>query len=110
MGPLNGVRIIELAGIGPGPFCGMVLADLGAEVISVERVGAGPEKPALDCSRRGKRSIALNLKSEAGVETLLKLVDSADALFEGFRPGVVEKLGIGPDQCLQRNPRPPAVR
>ncbi|MBE97397.1 CaiB/BaiF CoA-transferase family protein [Marinobacter sp.] len=105
MGPLNGVRIIELAGIGPGPFCGMVLADLGAEVISVERVGAGPEKPALDCSRRGKRSIALNLKSEAGVETLLKLVDSADALFEGFRPGVVEKLGIGPDQCLQRNPR-----
>lgn len=105
MGPLNGVRIIELAGIGPGPFCGMVLADLGAEVISVERVGAGPENPALDCSRRGKRSIALNLKSEAGVETLLKLVDSADALFEGFRPGVVEKLGIGPDQCLQRNPR-----
>lgn len=105
MGPLNGVRIIELAGIGPGPFCGMVLADLGAEVISVERVGVGPENPALDCSRRGKRSIALNLKSEAGVETLLKLVDSADALFEGFRPGVVEKLGIGPDQCLQRNPR-----
>ena len=105
MGPLNGVRIIELAGIGPGPFCGMVLADLGAEVISVERIGAGPDKPALDCSRRGKRSIALNLKSEAGVETLLKLVDSADALFEGFRPGVVEKLGIGPDQCLQRNPR-----
>lgn len=105
MGPLNGVRIIELAGIGPGPFCGMVLADLGAEVISVERIGAGPDKPALDCSRRGKRSIALNLKSKAGVETLLKLVDSADVLFEGFRPGVVEKLGIGPDQCLQRNPR-----
>jgi alpha-methylacyl-CoA racemase len=105
MGPLHGVRIIELAGIGPGPFCGMVLADLGAEVISVERVGAQAEKPALDCSRRGKRSISLNLKSEAGVEALLKLVESADALFEGFRPGVVEKLGIGPEQCLERNPK-----
>ncbi|AKV98135.1 carnitine dehydratase [Marinobacter sp. CP1] len=105
MGPLHGVRIIELAGIGPGPFCGMVLADLGAEVISVERIGAQAEKPALDCSRRGKRSISLNLKSEAGVEALLKLVESADALFEGFRPGVVEKLGIGPEQCLERNPK-----
>lgn len=105
MGPLHGVRIIELAGIGPGPFCGMILADLGAEVISVERVGAQAEKPALDCSRRGKRSISLNLKSEAGVEALLKLVESADALFEGFRPGVVEKLGIGPEQCLERNPK-----
>jgi len=105
MGPLHGVRIIELAGIGPGPFCGMVLADLGAEVISVERIGAQAERPALDCSRRGKRSISLNLKSEAGVEALLKLVESADALFEGFRPGVVEKLGIGPEQCLERNPK-----
>lgn len=105
MGPLHGVRIIELAGIGPGPFCGMVLADLGAEVISVERMGAKVEKPALDCSRRGKRSISLNLKSKAGVEALLKLVESADALFEGFRPGVVEKLGIGPEQCLERNPK-----
>ncbi|GGE81269.1 alpha-methylacyl-CoA racemase [Streptosporangium jomthongense] len=105
MGPLKGFRIIELAGIGPGPFCGMVLADLGAEVISVERVGAQAPKPALDCSRRGKRSIALNLKSEEGVEALLKLVETADALFEGFRPGVTEKLGIGPDQCMQRNPR-----
>ncbi len=105
MGPLKGFRIIELAGIGPGPFCGMMLADLGAEVISVERVGAQAPKPALDCSRRGKRSIALNLKSKAGVEALLKLMETADALFEGFRPGVTEKLGIGPDQCRQRNPR-----
>nr|WP_297401990.1 CaiB/BaiF CoA-transferase family protein [uncultured Marinobacter sp.] len=105
MGPLHGVRIIELAGIGPGPFCGMVLADLGAEVISVERIGTQAEKPALDCSRRGKRSISLNLKSEAGVEALLKLVESADALFEGFRPGVAEKLGIEPEQCLERNPK-----
>lgn len=105
MGPLKGFRVIELAGIGPGPFCGMVLADLGAEVISVERVGAQALKPALDCSRRGKRSIALNLKTRDGVEALLKLVETADALFEGFRPGVTEKLGIGPDQCMQRNPR-----
>lgn len=105
MGPLKGFRVIELAGIGPGPFCGMVLADLGAEVISVERVGAQALKPALDCSRRGKRSIALNLKTREGVEALLKLVETADALFEGFRPGVTEKLGIGPDQCMQRNPR-----
>ncbi|WP_166261972.1 CaiB/BaiF CoA transferase family protein [Marinobacter salicampi] len=105
MGPLKGIRIIELAGIGPGPFCGMVLADLGAEVISVERVGARAPKPKLDCSRRGKRSIALNLKSEDGVEALLKLVETADALFEGFRPGVTEKLGIGPEPCMQRNPR-----
>ncbi|WP_336270456.1 CaiB/BaiF CoA transferase family protein [Vreelandella arctica] len=105
MGPLKGFRVIELAGIGPGPFCGMVLADLGAEVISVERVGAQALKPELDCSRRGKRSIALNLKTREGVEALLKLVETADALFEGFRPGVTEKLGIGPDQCMQRNPR-----
>jgi alpha-methylacyl-CoA racemase len=105
MGPLKGFRVIELAGIGPGPFCGMMLADLGAEVISVERVGAQAMKPALDCSRRGKRSIALNLKTREGVEALLKLVETADALFEGFRPGVTEKLGIGPDQCMQRNPR-----
>lgn len=105
MGPLHGFRIIELAGIGPGPFCGMVLADMGAEVISVERIGARAETPALDCSRRGKRSIALNLKTEAGVAALLKLVESADALFEGFRPGVTEKLGIGPEQCLARNPK-----
>ncbi|WP_166267377.1 CaiB/BaiF CoA transferase family protein [Marinobacter caseinilyticus] len=105
MGPLNGFRIIELAGIGPGPFCGMVLADLGADVISVERVGAQALKPAMDCSRRGKRSVALNLKTEEGVEALLKLVETADALFEGFRPGVTEKLGIGPEQCMQCNPR-----
>ncbi len=105
MGPLNGFRIIELAGIGPGPFCGMMLADLDAEVISVERVGAQTSKPTLDCSRRGKRSIALNLKSKAGVEALLKLAETADALIEGFRPGVTEKLGIGPEECMQRNPR-----
>lgn len=103
MGPLQGYRIVELAGIGPGPFCGMVLADLGAEVISVERLGAGARNVELDCSRRGKRSVSLDLKSETGVTALLKLVESADALIEGFRPGVTEKLGIGPEECLARN-------
>lgn len=104
MGPLNGFRVVELAGIGPGPFCGMMLADMGAEVISIERAGVKAEQPETDCSRRGKRSVALNLKTPEGVEALLKLVETADALFEGFRPGVVEKLGIGPDACLARNP------
>ncbi len=103
MGPLQGIKIIELSGIGPGPFSGMLLADMGAEVISVERASDATGTRLPDCSRRGKRSIALNLKSAAGVETLLKLVEQADALFEGFRPGVAEKLGIGPDKCLARN-------
>ena len=103
MGPLQGIKIIELSGIGPGPFSGMLLADMGAEVISVERISDASGNRLPDCSRRGKRSIALNLKSAAGVETLLKLVEHADALFEGFRPGVAEKLGIGPDECMARN-------
>jgi len=105
MGPLKGFKIIELAGLGPGPFCGMMLADMGAEVISIERGSESPDTPALDCDRRGKRSIALNLKTSEGVETLLQLVEHADALIEGFRPGVMEKLGIGPEQCLSRNPK-----
>ena len=105
MGPLTGVKVLELAGIGPGPLAGMLLADLGAEVISIERGAASGGKPIPDCSRRGKRSIALNLKSQEGVETLLKMVEKADILFEGFRPGVAEKLGIGPQECLARNPR-----
>ncbi|MDC0662968.1 CaiB/BaiF CoA transferase family protein [Marinobacter sp. SS21] len=105
MGPLQGIRVIELAGIGPGPFCGMMLADLGAEVICVERVGTEVAQPEVDCSRRGKRSIALNLKTEAGLGALLSLVEGADVLLEGFRPGVAEKLGVGPEPCLARNPR-----
>lgn len=105
MGPLKGIKVIEMAGIGPGPFAGMLLADMGAEVISVER-RVDPNKRRLpDCSRRGKRSIALNLKSEEGINALLQLVDKADVLFEGFRPGVMERLGIGPDVCLARNPK-----
>lgn len=105
MGPLAGFKIIELAGIGPGPFAGMLFADMGAEVISVERASIKSDKGMPDCARRGKRSIALNLKSSEGIETLLKLVEGADAIFEGFRPGVMERLGVGPETCLQRNPK-----
>ncbi len=105
MGPLAGFKIIELAGLGPGPFCGMMLADMGAEVISVERTSENPNNKPLDCDKRGKRSVAINLKTPQGIETLLQLVEKADALFEGFRPGVMERLGIGPDQCMARNPK-----
>ncbi|WP_372865676.1 CaiB/BaiF CoA transferase family protein [Spongiibacter sp.] len=104
MGPLAGLRIIEIEGLGPAPFAGMMLADMGAEVISITRksapAGAPPRK---DISERGKKSLALNLKSAEGVEVLLKLCESADALIEGFRPGVAERLGIGPEHCRARN-------
>lgn len=104
-GPLSGLRVIEIAGIGPGPFCGMMLADMGAEVIAVDRVGTTLDRPELDCSRRGKRALTLNLKSESGRAALLRLVEGADALLEGFRPGVMERLGLGPDECQAINPR-----
>jgi len=105
MGPLAGIKVIEMAGIGPGPFAGMLLADMGAEVIIVERRKDPSGKRLPDCSRRGKKSIVLNLKSEEGVETLLKLVEKADVLFEGFRPGVMERLGLGPQECFAKNPK-----
>jgi len=109
MGVLSGIRIVEIAGIGPGPFCGMLLADLGAELILVERqeqdadplVELGPAAIV----HRGKRSIALDLKDPASIETVLRLVETADGLIEGMRPGVMERLGLGPDVCLARNPR-----
>lgn len=104
MGPLAGIRVLEVASIGPGPFCGMLLGDMGADVTRVDRPGADPLQ-TIDPLRRNRRSIALNLKNEAGVQTLLRLVEQADALIEGFRPGVAERLGIGPDACRQRNPR-----
>ncbi len=106
MGPLHGFRIIELAGLGPAPFCAMMLADMGATVIRVDRASAGPQEPApVDTLLRNRQSIALNLKSPAGIEALLRLIDGADALIEGFRPGVTERLGVGPDVCLARNPK-----
>jgi len=108
-GPLSGYRILEIAGIGPGPFAAMLLADMGAEVIRVDRAqsvrGPAPDKPAGDLMLRGRRNIALDLKSPEGVETLLQLVEKADAIIEGFRPGVMERLGVGPDVCQARNPR-----
>ena len=105
MGPLNGYRVLELAGIGPGPMTGMLLADMGAEVIRIDRASADTPASATDPSFRGKRSIVLDLKSADGVETLLRLVETADVITEGFRPGVVERLGIGPESCMQRNPK-----
>ena len=108
-GPLAGYRVIEIAGIGPGPFAAMLLADMGAEVIRVERAGAvrGPAPDAAhpDILRRGRRNIAIDLKHPDGVATLLDLVEQADALIEGFRPGVMERLGVGPDVCRERNPK-----
>jgi alpha-methylacyl-CoA racemase len=100
------VKVVEMAGIGPGPFTAMILADMGADVIRVDRpktlFGADP---ALDVLNRGRPSVAVDLKHPDGVETVLRLVESADALVEGFRPGVMERLGLGPDECLARNPR-----
>jgi alpha-methylacyl-CoA racemase len=104
MGPLTGYRIIELAGLGPCPMAGMLFADMGAEVICIDRSAEVDPQLAKDISRRGKKSIILNLKSEQGREVLLKLIESADALIEGYRPGVMERLGVGPDECLAINP------
>ena len=109
MGPLDGLRVVELASIGPGPMCAMLLADLGADVVRVDRLepsGLGvPTAPRFDIAARGRRSVALDLKSPAGREAVLRLVDGADVLIEGFRPGVAERLGLGPDDCAARNPR-----
>lgn len=106
-GPLAGVRVVELAGIGPGPFAAMLLADLGADVVRVDRPG-GPAlgvEPATDLGNRNKRSVLVDLKSPHGPAAVLDLVERADILIEGYRPGVAERLGVGPDACLARNPR-----
>lgn len=113
-GPLTGIRVLEFAGIGPAPFCGMVLADLGAEVIRLDRPGHGTGQPGFDAAGvagrfdvlgRGKKSVAIDLKSPAGVAAARRIAASVDALIEGFRPGVMERLGLGPDTLLQANPR-----
>ncbi len=103
-GPLSGLKIVEFAGIGPGPFCGMLLSDLGADVVRVDRKGGRGGAPS-DITSRGRRSIALDLKSPDAIEAVLKLLESADGLIEGFRPGVMERLGLGPDVVLKRNPK-----
>jgi alpha-methylacyl-CoA racemase len=118
VGPLAGVKVIEITGIGPGPFAAMMLSDMGAEVLRIDRAAAvrggnagvpgirlDPEKPSLDLLARGRRSVAVDLKHASGVETVLRLAEGADALIEGFRPGVMERLGLGPEPCLARNPR-----
>lgn len=103
-GPLTGVKIVEFAGIGPGPFCGMLFADMGAEVVRIDRKG-GRGGSKFDISSRGKRSVAFDLKNPQAIEAVLKLLEGADALIEGFRPGVMERLGLGPDAVLKRNPK-----
>src|SRR3954454_6922629 len=112
MGPLEGVRIVELAGIGPAPFCAMLLSDMGAEVIRVDRaanvgrdIGREGEDPRFGLLQRGRRNIAVDLKNAQAVAAVLRLIDRADALIEGFRPGVMERLGLAPDTCLARNPK-----
>ena len=112
MGPLEGLKIVELAGIGPGPFCAMLLADMGAELVRVDRaanVGHDTDRDGNDARfnllTRGRRNIAVDLKNKDGVAAVLRLIDQADALIEGFRPGVMERLGLGPDICLARNKR-----
>lgn len=113
-GPLEGLRIVEMAGIGPGPFCAMLMADMGADVVRIERpVSAGPgfasnvrpEETRFDVTARGRPSLAIDLKNSDGVSDALRLIDRADALIEGFRPGTMERLGLGPDICLARNAR-----
>src|SRR5258706_662293 len=107
MGVLSGVRIVEVAGIGPGLFCGLLLEDLGADVIVVERPGASgvADVGTAAIFQRGKRSIVLDLKSASGRQAALRLIESADGLIEGMRPGVMERLGLGPEACMERNPR-----
>ncbi|MFE5856687.1 CaiB/BaiF CoA transferase family protein [Streptomyces sp. NPDC056500] len=106
-GPLTGVRVVELAGIGPGPFAAMLLADLGADVVRVDRPGGAglAIDPAYDLTNRNKRSVLIDLKTEQGVVQVLDLVERADILIEGYRPGVAERLGVGPAECLARNPQ-----
>jgi alpha-methylacyl-CoA racemase len=108
-GPLEGVRVVELAGIGPGPFAAMMLADMGADVVRVDRAqkvsGGDPASPPIDLLGRGRRSVGIDLKHPEGAGVVLKLAEHADVLIEGFRPGVMERLGIGPEECMARNPR-----
>ena len=105
MGPLKDIKVIEMAGIGPAPFCGMILADMGAEVISVERISAAGRGSSADIASRGKKSITVDIRKSEGQDIIKKLVESADVLIEGFRPGVMEKNNLGPDELLKINPK-----
>src|SRR5271155_975788 len=109
MGPLSGLKVVEFAGIGPGPFCAMLLADMGADVLRIDRAGGASLPIALDPSKdvlnRGRRSVLIDLKNPQGLEAVLLLCEQADILIEGYRPGVMERLGLGPEACLRRNPK-----
>ena len=105
MGPLSGIKIIEFAGLGPGPFCGMVLADMGADVIVVDRIENYGREKTNDLASRGKKSIAVDLKNPDSKELIHELIENADAVLEGLRPGKMEKLGYGPDDLLKINPK-----
>src|SRR6266478_4276932 len=108
MGPLEGFKIIEMAGIGPGPFAAMMLADMGAEVVRVDRLAyRGGADPTRDILNRGRASVGVDLKHPDGVQLVLRLAEQADGLIEGFRPGVMERLGLGPAACLPPHPPPP---
>ena len=104
-GPLQNVRVLEFAGIGPGPFCAMLLSDMGADVLRIGRAGVPPSRGAADVLNRGRRSVAFDLKKPEAIAACLRLVKTADILLEGFRPGVMERLGLGPDECLAQNPK-----
>nr|WP_205598051.1 CaiB/BaiF CoA-transferase family protein [Caulobacter sp. 17J65-9] len=104
-GPLTGVRVLEFAGLGPAPFCGMLLSDLGADVVRIDRKGGASLLGRYDVTARGRRSVAFDLKQPASIEACLQLCERADALIEGYRPGVMERLGLGPDVVLGRNPK-----
>ncbi|MGI4901704.1 MAG: CaiB/BaiF CoA transferase family protein [Janthinobacterium lividum] len=107
MGPLAGLKIVEMAGLAPGPFCAMMLADMGAEVIRIDRPGSGNDgkRPEANLLNRSRRSIAVDMKSPDGLATVRRLIAQSDGLIEGFRPGVMERLGLGPDTCLELNPK-----
>jgi alpha-methylacyl-CoA racemase len=105
MGPLAGIKVVEMAAIGPGPFCSMMLSDMGAEIIRIDRLNQKGSGHRANVLHRGRKSIAVDLKNPQGVETTLELIEQADVLVEGFRPGVMERLGLGPEVCLERNPK-----
>lgn len=105
MGPLSGLRVLEFAGLGATPFCAMLLADMGADVIRIDRADQRGKGDKFDILNRGRRSVAFDLKNKAAIDAVLRLAETADILLEGFRPGVTERLGIGPDDCMARNPR-----
>ncbi|MBC7605131.1 MAG: CoA transferase, partial [Ramlibacter sp.] len=104
-GPLTGLKVVEMAGLGPAPFCAMMLADMGAQVVRIERPANTSKLIKLDITARGRPALQIDLRSEAGVGTVLAMIDTADILIEGFRPGVMERLGLGPDICLARRPQ-----